>query len=106
MPEVREPRGRLRLKTVVDPCTATLAAHHSSLAQYLQVMRDGRLAHVTTIREVARAHLSVGGELLHDGEPGGLGQSLQDLHVIHAVNISTNLDIDKHQYHEASCPRR
>ncbi len=84
MPQVREARRRLRFEAVVDPGPATFAAHNTGLAQHLQVMRDGGLADPATIREVARADLTVGSELLNDREPRGLCESLENLHVIHA----------------------
>ena len=103
MPEVREPQSRLWLEAVVDPRSATLGAHDARLAQHFQVMRDGGLAHAATIGEVARADLAVGSQLLNDREARGLGEGLEDLHVVHGDNISTNLDIDKHQYRDACC---
>lgn len=91
MPQVRQPRRSFRLQAVVDPRPATFAAHDAGLAQDLQVMRDGRLAHVATIGEVARAHLTVGSQLLSDREPRGLGERLQDLDVVHGENYIDQL---------------
>jgi hypothetical protein len=103
MTEIRKARGCLRLQPVVDPGPATFAAHHPGLAQHLEVMGDGGLTHAAAIGEVAGADLSVGRQLLNDRQSRRFGERLQDLHVIHAGNISTNLDIDKHQYGEACC---
>ena len=63
---------------VVDERGTPLGADPTGLAEDLEVMADRRLGDVAAGREVACADAVRGGELPQDGEPGGVGRSLEE----------------------------
>ena len=74
------------------------------------MVRDRRLGHVMTDRDVAGAHGAGQGKLPQDGQPDRVGSGLQQEHVgfdlsLHAASVLTTVYLDKYQYsahHRAS----
>ena len=75
------------------------------------MVRDGRLAHVTALCEVAGANLVAIAQLAKDRESRGISRSLQEQDVgigltLHEITVLTSVNIVKYQYIDPVIRRR